>query len=479
MKKQIWIIIALAALFRLINIHMPLLEGSATRQIYSAMVAKHFYEEDMNILYPSIPIKGNEPFYQALEIQFIPYLAAISYKITNGIHTEAFRIIAILFTILTLYVLYLFIRDISNHDNALVAVFFFAFSPISIYLGRSANFEMPIIFFNIAALWFFYTWTRTVKFKFCIFGNISFIFAVLLKLPNLYLLLPVYYILWQKWGIKSFKKNWLIILSFIPIVLANYWMHNLRVIAPDKNWLHFNLSYNLHSMAECFTSVEFYKKIYNDSLNYVLTPFGFVFLMIGLLLKLERKEQRIFYYWLAGVILFFTLVAEGFGTHGYYHVHYMPAASFFMAIGFNALRKSLSPALKNPRAAVYTLGFLFLLVSLRYSIPFFTIPENKKFVLKASGILKEKVAPNELIVACVDSPSSLLYYSDRKGWGIEFSYRGDEAIPMLEDLRKRGAAYFVCSYKTELYQNKKFLDYLTSKYRVVMDEEYCFLVNLK
>ncbi len=164
MRKIFWIIIVLSILIRVINIGMPLLEGSATRQIYSAMVAKYFYQEGkMNILYPKIPIKGDKPFYQALEIQFTPYLAALFYKLTNGIHEEIFRFMAIIFTILALYLLFLFTKSLFGSGVALVSMFVFSFSPISIYLGRSANFEMPIILFNIATIYFFYKWTKTEK----------------------------------------------------------------------------------------------------------------------------------------------------------------------------------------------------------------------------------------------------------------------------------------------------------------------------
>lgn len=481
MKKILWTIIIFSVLLRLINISMPLLEGSATRQIYSAMVAKYFYEEKMNILYPKIPIKGNEPFYQALEIQLTPYIAAIFYRILNGIHTEVLRAISIVFTVLAIYMLYKLMAVLFDKEIALISVFIFSFSPISIYLGRSANFEMPIIFFNIATIYSFYRWTKTERMLHALMANSAFIFAVSLKLPNLYLLFPLGLMAFTRWKWRLFARNWHFLISFIIILVWQGWEHYLRITYPDINWLHFSLAYNLQSIQQCFTSLDFYKKVYSDALNYVLTPLGLSFPLIGLLLKRENENEKILYCWLFSLILFYVVMPEGLWAHGYYHVHYLPIAAFLAAKGFlfTVKRDYSKFRFADFKSITIVFGLLFLLLSARYFIPFYTIPENKGHVLKSAEYVKATTQRDDLIISCVDSPGVLLYYSDRRGWPVEFSYKGIEGISILEDLRSKGASYFVCAYKRELDGNKEFLRYITTRYKTIFENEFCLIIDLR
>lgn len=481
MKKILLAIIIANILIRLIHITMPLLEGSATRQIFSAMVAKHFFEEELNILYPYLAVKGNEPFYAALEVQFIPYIAAVFYKVLNGVHTEVLRIISIIFTVLAIYALYKLIKELFDEESALVAIFLFGFSPISIYLGKSANFEMPIIFFNILTIYCFYKWVHTERILYAILANLSFVFSVLFKLPNLYLLLPLSFMGYSKWRWKFVFKNWLTIISFIIILIGQGWLHHLRIIGPDPNWAHFDLGYNIQSIRQCFTSLESYKKVYSDVLNYALTPLGLVFLIIGFLLKPENKNEKILYCWLWGVVIFYLVIPEGFVAHGYYHIHYLPIAAFFIAKAFlSIVKRNYSKFyFADPKIITIIFALTFLLFSSRYSMPFYKVPENKKYVLKTAEYVKEKIGPNELIIASVDSPPTLLYYSNAKGWAIDFSDKGRRGIEMLEDLRRKGATYFVCAYKRELEGNKEFFKYFIDNYRVVFEDDFCLIVDLR
>lgn len=481
MKKIFAFLIFLSILIRLINIGQPFLEGGVTRQIYNAMVAKHFYQEGLNILYPKIPIKGNEPFYQALELQLTPFIAAIFYRLTGGVNTTIFRLISVVFTVLAIYMLYKMLAVFFDRESALVSCFIFSFSPISIYLGRSANFEMPIIFFNIATIFYFYRWVKTERLFYALLANLAFIFAVSLKLPNLYLLLPLGFIAFSKWKWSAFSKNWMMAISLLIIGAWQGWEHHLRVIAPDKNWLHFSLAYNLQSIRECFTSLEFYKKTYNDALNYVLTPLGLIFAFIGLLLKRQNETEKILYFWLLGVLTFVVIMPEGWWAHGYYHMHYLPIAAFFVAKGFlfTIKRDYTKFYFSNLKVLIAIFSLLFILLSARYAIPFYKESENKKYVLKTAQLVRERIKPDELIISCVDSPGVLLYYADRKGWPMEFSYRGNEAIPILEDLRLRGASYFVCAYKKELNENKEFLRYITTRYKVAFENDFCLIVDLR
>lgn len=476
--KFLLMILIAAAVIRCFNLSLPLLD---TRQAYNAMVAKNYYENGFNLFYPFMPIRGNSPFVQTLEFPIIPYVGAIFYWLIGGIHTEILRLISVFFTVLTILFLYRLANSSYDKRIAQFSVFLFAFSPISIYIGKSALYEMPMIFFIICCIYYFINWTKSERISDALLANLCFVFAVLIKKPNLYLLMPLSYLAYSKWGWNAIRKNWIAFFSLFLILTWNLWEVYLRMQFPDPQWLHFNFKYNISRIIFSYSSVDFYKKIYADSVNYVLTPLGITFLLLGLFLKPNKKIEFVLYFWLGAVILFYLIMPEQVWAHGYYHIHYLPIAAFFAAKGFQFIIKrdySKFYFLK-PRSIMIIFGLLFILLSARYFIPFYSVPENKKFVLKTAEFVKEKIPPNELIISCVDSPATLLYYSDRKGWPVDFSYKGEEGISILEDLRTKGASYFVCAYKKELMENKEFVQYLTTYYTTIFENGFCLIVDLR
>lgn len=478
MNRIFWIIILLNIAIRLICIDMPLLEGSATRQIYSAMVARTFYENGLNILYPDIPINGNAPFYQALEIQLTPFLAALGYTLAGNIYPIFLRFVSIFFTILALYVLYELLKILFNQERiALISIFIFGFSPISIYLGRSANFEMAIIFFNMATLLYFIKWSKTEKYRYALLANLCFFFAVSLKVPNLYLLGPILFIVISRWGfIQGFKKNWLMFLTCIAILFVQGWLQHLRTIAPHHNWLHFNMAYNIQSILHGFREIDFYKKVYSDSVNYVLTPMGLVFGFWGLLIQPYKIEvKKLFLIWFFGICSFYVVVLEGLWTHSYYHIHYLPIMAYFSAKAINYLYEQYHHNIR----VIIVLFLFYTLCSARYSISMYKIPENKKHVLTAAHYIEKNISKDALIVSSVDSPSSLLYYANRKGWTEDFSYKGKKGIQNLEEYRKKGAQFFACAYVPELKKNEYFWKYLRKNYSILYETDTILIADLK
>ncbi len=479
-KKIFWVIIILCILIRLINIQMPLLEGAATRQAANAMVATSFYEERYNIFFPRIHVNGLTPYYYALEIHFIPFIVASFYKICGDIYPVFFRLISILFTALSMGMLYRLVAAFLNRSSALLAILFFGLSPISIYLGRSAHYEMANIFFNIATLYFFYHWTITEKFKFSLFANFCFLFSVLLKIPNLYLLLPISFLLYSKWGVRGFAKNWLMYVVFGVILGAQGWQGHLRSAGTHPDWQVFSLAYNFERIVLMLSSHWFYEKIYQDALHYALTPLGFIFFLFGFFLKKRTVLENLFYYWFLAVSIFVLLMPEAFGVHSYYHIHYLPIAAFFVAKGaFYFKEKGDIYFLKSKTVGIIFV-LIFVLLSARYTIPFYWVPESKKYVLETAKQIKKYVPKEALVISSVDSPMTLLFYAHRKGWPMDFSEEVDRSVTILEDLMGKKAEYFVSADKKALQsENPTFVHYVQAHYKTIFENDFCWIVDLK
>lgn len=478
----IWIIILLGVLIRLINIQMPLLEGATTRQVYNAMVARNFYLHGLNFLYPFIEIRGNFPYVQSIDAPVIPYLGAVLYHIFAGAHIEILRLISVVFTALATLFLYRFAGFLSDRKTALIASFLFIFSPISIFLGKSALHEMPLIFFTICSVYYFLRWTNEERPVFSLLAGLFFILAVLVKKTSLYLLLPLGYMVFSKWKWQAFRRNWVLLVSILIVLAWQAWEWHLRAIYPDPQWVHFNLLHNLKMIQSTYALQDFYKKVYLDILNYVLTPLGLVFFLVGFFLKPENKSWRFLYFWLAAVGFFYLIMPEQFWAHAYYHIHYLPIAAFFAARGFLFVTdKGVDKFLFGSRKMTISIfGLMYLLFSAGYARTFYRIQEDKRFVLSTAEIIKEKIPSDALIAAYLNNPVALLYYSSRKGWPRSFSQKGaKEDILIVEDLRSKGAAYLVSADRGGLEESRDFFEYLTRHYRVIFENEFCLIVDLQ
>jgi hypothetical protein len=94
---------------RLIGIHDPVLDHPAWRQGDTAAIARNFALLNFNIFYPQADYNGPPPNYVELELQIVPYLAAIGYKIF-GVHEVFGRLVSIAFSLGTIVVLGYFAR---------------------------------------------------------------------------------------------------------------------------------------------------------------------------------------------------------------------------------------------------------------------------------------------------------------------------------------------------------------------------------
>lgn len=482
-KYAIWVIILAGIFIRLFNIGMPLLEGASTRQIYNAMVARNFYEHGLNFFYPFIEIRGDTPYVQALEAPVVPYIAAILYHFFGGAHTEILRIISIFSTAIAVFFLYHLVSFISDKSTALVAVFLFNFYPISIFTGRSAVHEMTLMAFIIAAVYYFLRWVKEERFIFSVLAGVFFILAVLIKKPCLYLLLPFAYLAFSKWKWKAIGKSYIVLIALFIVLCWQAWEWHLRAHFPDPQWIHFDLRHHLGRIIYTYTSADFYKKIYSDVVDYVLTPLGVTFFLIGVFLKTQRQTYRLLYSWLAAVVFFYLIMPEQFWAHGYYHVHYLPIASFFAASGFIFVVRQIFPErdLFSVKAKILVASFalVFLIMSVRHSLYAYIVPDSKSQVLSAAERINHIAGKDELVIVSADNPACLLYYSHRKGW--PFYFMGDlaDSIAKLDDFRSKGADYLASAYKVEIARNEAFWNYLRNNYEVIGEDSRFIIFDIR
>jgi hypothetical protein len=146
-------VVALGLLLRLKGINDPILDHPAWRQGDTAAIARNFALLKLNVMYPQTMYNGPPPNYVELELQIVPFLAAALYKIF-GVHEVFGRLISIAFSLGTVFIVGLFGRWLfSSAVAGIIAAFFFAVFPGSVYYGRTFTPDTAMVFFLTAALY--------------------------------------------------------------------------------------------------------------------------------------------------------------------------------------------------------------------------------------------------------------------------------------------------------------------------------------
>jgi len=137
---------------RLRGIHDPILDHPGWRQGDTAAIARNFATLDFNIFHPQTDYDGPPPNYVELELQIVPFLAALLYKMF-GIHEIFGRLISIGFSLGTIAVAAYFARWLFADTVAGIgAALAFAIYPGAFYYGRTFTPDTTMTFFLTAAV---------------------------------------------------------------------------------------------------------------------------------------------------------------------------------------------------------------------------------------------------------------------------------------------------------------------------------------
>ncbi len=496
--RTLIIIILFGSLVRAINLNQPLLEGASTRQVQTAMIARNYYNHGFKLFYPQVDNFGDNPGYLMQEFYIIPFIAALLYKLLGGVHESILRLLSVFSYIIATIMIYKLARYYFNKKIGIISALCFTISPLSIYLGRAVHSEMAMIFFNLATIYSFSKWLYEDKAYYGLLSIISFIMTVALKVPNLYLLLPLAFISYIRYGpsfIKNFKWWFFFIASLIPIAMFNYFEYLVRIGYPNAAMENFKLEVILKYIRIYLTQKLYYKKVFEDLVTYTLTPVGVTLFLAALLTKLKDRKEVMFYVWISGVIIFFLLMPAQ-SIQGYYQIHFLPIACIFIAKIANIFFESefyRGNFIGKKAFLSLSLFFIFIIV-FRYSYAYFRIPENFRYVVEAGKAIEGLTEKDALVIASIENGPDLVYYSNRKGWPFMIdreAVREEEEnlrqgvgliynpIKYLEHLRAHGADYFASASTREFMSHKEFSKYMFDNYRILLRTPNYIIFDLK
>jgi 4-amino-4-deoxy-L-arabinose transferase-like glycosyltransferase len=484
MLKKSWfpyflllLIIVLALVLRLYKINLPLADHHSWRQADTAAVARNFIKEGFDFFHPKIDnmtalAKPDLPNNQRLfmvEPPIYQTIVAGFYRLW-GVQERWARLVSIIFYLGGMIFLYLLVEKLINKWVGLLTAFFMAVLPFGIFYGRVIMPEPEMIFASLGMLWFFWLWLERQKNGLFVWAVIFAAWALLMKTFPFFLVLPMFYLVWQKYHWSFFKqyKLWLLVfLAVLPLILWRFWISRFPAGIPPYDWL-FNQGGIRFRPA-------FFRWIFAERIGkLILGYWGLPLLVLGLILRPGRKEGWFFHLWMISFLAYVTTFAAGNITHDYYQIPFIPIACIFLAKGSWFL-------LTTPRQIFNkAISYLLLAICFLFMIGFSWF-EVRGFYLIQGGVdlagraVDEMTSKNALVLTGDSNDATLLYNTNRYGWtgGYASYFPNDQAS--IKKVMKMGGTVYVT---TKFEEKSEFGQYMLKNYPVIKktDQYIIFLL---
>ncbi len=475
--KALLLIFLIALAFRLWGVTNPLLDFHSWRQTLTATIAKNFFTGEMNLLAPSTNWVRE---YYEFEFQLYPYLVALLYKIF-GFHDFLGRLVSIAFSMGTVGMLYLLGKRYYNTNTGLIAGGVFAILPMSVFYTRTFMPESAMLFFSVGMLYFFTRWLDNDSWKNFFLAVVFTTLTFLIKLPTLYMGGPLLFLAWWKFGKNIFAQYKLYL--FVMLVLAPpflWYSHMADLHAQNHPGVSIWLNNDKLGNQGILLDYKFYKLIFWTRLVEKMFAFtAFPLLVLGLVSRIERKEQTLFHIWFLSVCAYFLIVAVGNKVHEYYQLPIIPVGAIFIGkflADFFKTRANPHDWKRDYRAILVLLLILFVPIHSIYKLNK-RLNFNRDYIVIGEQI-KQHTGKNEPVLIQDIGPERphTFYYSDRKGWTLGYHQK---LTPLeIDQYILKGAGYYAM-VKVDLEKvNRELLDHLTQTHQLLIKSPKITLFKL-
>jgi len=468
------VIIILSAGVRFYKIGLPILEVSSTRQCLTAYVARNFYKDGFDIMYPRLDCYGDDYAYYLLEFPFLEIAAASLYNLKGSVEEWMARLCSILFFLGAAWIFWRFVLKLFDEKTALIALGIFCLSPLSVLHTRTVQPESVVLFFSILSLFCIHEWLLSEKKIHAWLAPIACMMMLLSKGSTFYIAIPILYLFYKKYGWVFFKKRYFWIYSIFSVILPFLWYFRARQIFlmyPAMNQgdpgIFFDVSHVL--------TLSFWQYVLENIFFKLLTPLGFILWILSLFSPRGRHRGFMFA-WLAGVALSFAVFSYHTGSHRYYMLPLLPVASIMIAQqaqkpgwGLGAWMNKL-PALK---ICLIILTCVVWTLSVKSA---YKLSPKYVYALDAARYAKQVIPEDDLILS-----TKPLYYADRRGWRFipDSKTPVQDLILDFENYIRRGVTYFLVNESAIFDDIPLFKKYLEDHHERVDKNPYFSLYKLK
>src|SRR5260370_10147404 len=188
------LILAAAAVLRLLYIDQPFVDAISWRQADDAIIADNFFRGDFNIFLPEISWNGPGPNYVSYEFQLTSYLAALLYHLFGEVDWVR-RGIAVVFGVWGVFAFHNLVRRASNDVQALVSCAVLAIMPRSFFVDHSYLPDPFMVSLVITSFWMLLAYMPDGSTRYLAFAVITAILEILTKISGLTVCVPVVYVI--------------------------------------------------------------------------------------------------------------------------------------------------------------------------------------------------------------------------------------------------------------------------------------------
>jgi len=446
------IILLSALVVRLINITFPVGGYHHWRQADTAAVARNFHEEGYRFCYPQIDWRGSTEGYVESEFPLYNYSVALLYGLFGEDEVWG-RLLSAVCGLLTVAGLFVLVRLYFPDRVALWSAAVYAFLPLNVFYSRAFMPEAMMLMFSVWALYHFGCWLRYERLANLVASAVCLSLAILLKLPALYLGLPILVLAVQKYGLKEVSRRSLWAYAAMVLLPVAAWYAHAHALYGQTGLTYgiLGATRDKWGMVGPLLTLKFYNDVFFKSIAERHLTYGAFFLFVyGLFLPREKREQSVFHWWLLAVVVYIFIVPLGNLAHDYYQLPIALPASVIIGRVFSELFTPSTPlAGLRKRRILKTVGVVCILATLflgyqKYaSMMRWERTDTPQFHLAAA--LQTVSEPGDLVIVLDNNDPLVLYRSRRKGWHMQTRDFGLETVAARA---KEGAKYFAAERQT-------------------------------
>jgi hypothetical protein len=465
-------IVLIGLALRLHGIHNPILDHPGWRQGDTAAIARNFARLQFNIMYPQTMYDGPPPNYVELELQIVPFLAAALYKVF-GIHEIFGRLISLGFSLATVVTIGYFGRWLFAGSAAgLLAAFFYAVFPGSVYYGRTFMPDSAMVFFLTAALYVtarYLVENPRLSLRGIVGPVLLLTLAYLAKPVAVLALAPVPGMLWERARARrTMPAGPIALLILLPLLIL--WLYDSRVAAiAEWHWASgITQLHVLPSLRAAFLSPSAYVAKFSQFLAALAmlpaTMLGSIACLLSVasfvtLPWVGARSKGLLWGWLAAGLIYVYVVVT-VERVDYYLYPVLPLCA--LAIGgalayFIAVVRRADAAAPARYALLALVGAIAIAALAQTRGPVAAYYRYDKQVYRNAAELNRALPKDALVVIGHYGPN-VQYYIDRFGW---------EEDPLLwtpfdeESAIRKGARYFIAIEEGRLRANLDLCVWLT------------------
>lgn len=392
----------------------PVFDHHNWRQADTAQIARNFWRERFNPLFPQIDQRGDQEHgYVETGLELYAFAFASVAKLT-GFYFEIGRLLNCVLFVASGLIVFRILRRRHDAAAALIGVFTYAFGlPLSLFLDRAIMNEPLLMFLSFASLASAQSYlARRTRLSAAVLVVATALLGMI-KFPYLIIWAPVFGLFLEREGLHA-RREWLLYaMMTTDLASAALWYSHAHRLGQTTG-LTFGLLDKTFDAALVLSS-DFYVQIAGRIIKDVLGPIATAAALVGLIVSVRRRL------WpeILGMLAFVTyviLVARGNSAHDYYQVAIVPTAVMLITIGITGGIRVLNVAQHRQPAAISFVLAAILLSTVVRSLSFHSWYEYDPDRAQLCRELKPQLAQHEL-VAFLDYPSpDVLLCLDRRGW---------------------------------------------------------------